>query len=76
MPDLEENLGIKNFLADNTQPRHSKVHHHFNPIFMKRLSLLITFIIPLSLASQVNWSEDIAPILYDHCKKCYHPEGI
>jgi Secretion system C-terminal sorting domain/Copper type II ascorbate-dependent monooxygenase, C-terminal domain len=26
--------------------------------------------------AQTNWSEHIAPILFDHCTKCHHPGGI
>lgn len=43
---------------------------------MKSLILLCVFIaLQFSLRAQ-NWSQDIAPILYDHCTKCHHPGGI
>ena len=25
---------------------------------------------------QMNWAENVAPILFDHCTKCHHPGGI
>ncbi|MEY2937629.1 MAG: hypothetical protein RL062_218, partial [Bacteroidota bacterium] len=43
---------------------------------MKNLILLCVFMaLQFSLRAQ-NWSQDVAPILYDHCTKCHHPGGI
>lgn len=37
--------------------------------------LLLAFA-AVSKAQSVNWANDIAPILYDHCAKCHRPDGI
>jgi len=43
---------------------------------MKRIALLSATVAHSSAlsAQDVTWSEDIAPILYDHCTSC-HREG-
>lgn len=46
---------------------------------MKNKTLLFIFLTALPLASKaqaVNWAQDIAPILYDHCVKCHRDGGI
>lgn len=42
-------------------------------------SLVILMIIVLQTSlmnAQMNWAENVAPILFDHCTKCHHPGGI
>lgn len=39
--------------------------------------ILLTLFLPISLIAQSpNYSEDIAPIIYDHCLKCHYSGGI
>jgi hypothetical protein len=43
---------------------------------MKKIGLLATAL-ALSFATfSQNWSQDIAPILFDHCTQCHHPGGV
>lgn len=43
---------------------------------MKKIVLLATaFALSITAFSQ-NWSQDIAPILFDHCTQCHHPGGV
>ena len=39
--------------------------------------ILLTLLLPISIIAQSpNYSEDIAPIIYDHCLKCHFSGGI
>jgi hypothetical protein len=38
--------------------------------------MLLAIACSTRLQAQVNWSEDIAPIVYEHCTKCHHYGGI
>ncbi|MGK0391411.1 MAG: mono/diheme cytochrome c family protein [Maribacter sp.] len=42
----------------------------------KALSLILFFIGLNSIYAQVNWSNDIADIIYDKCVECHRPNGI
>lgn len=44
---------------------------------MKNISIILfsTFYGWMAQA-QMNWAENVAPILFDHCTKCHHPGGI
>lgn len=43
---------------------------------MKKLILVLLITLPFVCNTQINWSEHIAPILFDHCTQCHHPGGI
>ncbi|MFM2316890.1 MAG: hypothetical protein RLZZ155_1222 [Bacteroidota bacterium] len=44
---------------------------------MKKLVFLFTvLLVAKSGFAQVTWSENVAPILFEHCTKCHHEGGI
>ena len=44
---------------------------------MKKLVLLFAILISsIGAFAQVTWSENVAPILFDHCTTCHHEGGI
>lgn len=44
---------------------------------MKKIWIVLCLTILRMVAQgQMNWAENIAPILFDHCTKCHHPGGI
>ena len=44
---------------------------------MKKLVFLFAvFFISNSAFAQVTWSENVAPILFEHCTKCHNEGGI
>lgn len=50
---------------------------YFNLYDMKsKLLFVLGMTLMMQGYSQTNWSEHIAPILFDHCTKCHHPGGI
>ena len=44
---------------------------------VKKVAFLFAVLINSTAASaQVTWSENVAPILFEHCTKCHHEGGI
>ncbi|MBL7826891.1 MAG: hypothetical protein JNJ57_09700, partial [Saprospiraceae bacterium] len=43
-----------------------------NKIFLAVLATTLAF----TTQAQINWSADIAPILYENCAKCHRDGGI
>ena len=43
---------------------------------MKRAFLLLGFVVQAIIGFSQNWSQNIAPILFDHCTQCHHPGGV
>ncbi len=41
-----------------------------------KISLIIFFFVSFQLNAQINWSEDVASIIYDKCVECHRPQGI
>jgi Secretion system C-terminal sorting domain len=42
---------------------------------MKKILFLLCIVFNSSMHAQ-TWSENVAPILFNHCTKCHHPGGI
>jgi len=42
----------------------------------KLVFLFVILFVSKSAFSQVTWSENVAPILFEHCTKCHHEGGI
>ncbi len=40
------------------------------------LIISVLYLQAVTLQGQMNWAENVAPILFDHCTKCHHPGGI
>ena len=43
---------------------------------MKRLLIVFIFSTSISFSQNPNYSEDIAPIIYNKCLQCHHTGGI
>ena len=43
---------------------------------MKRILILLVFISSYIFGQNPNYSEDIAPIIYNKCLQCHHSGGI
>jgi mono/diheme cytochrome c family protein len=53
-----------------------KNKHHNMLIFNKNLLVALACVSAAPLGAQVNWSQDIAPILYQHCASCHRDGGL
>ena len=43
---------------------------------MRKILLIFSYLPLLSLSQSPNYSEHIAPIIYDKCLQCHHYDGI
>ena len=49
----------------------------FRFVIMRRFIFIFIFLIPIIYYAQTpNYSEDIAPIIYNKCLQCHHSNGI